>query len=61
MKPILSEWKHCSQEEMIPNEFNMTQMAQHPPIRSTSIPTKIIIYGMFNVGMKLIAVCRVRL
>lgn len=44
-EPILNEWKHHSEEEMIPNVLNMTQMAQHPPIGSAVVPTKAIIYG----------------
>jgi hypothetical protein len=44
-EPILNEWKHHSEEEMIPNVLNMTQMAHHPPIGSTAVPTKAIIYG----------------
>ena len=44
-EPILNEWKHHSEEEMIPNVLNMTQMAQHPPIGSAAVPTKAVIYG----------------
>lgn len=44
-EPILNEWKHHSEEEMIPIELNITQMAQHPRIGSTTVPTKAIIYG----------------
>jgi hypothetical protein len=44
-EPILSEWKHHSQEDMIPNELNMTQMARHPAIGLQSLQTKAIIHG----------------
>ena len=44
-EPILSEWKHHSQEDMIPNELSMTQMVQYPPIGVESFQTKAIIHG----------------
>ena len=45
-EPILSEWKHHSQEVMIPNELNMTEMGQQPRIGAENIQTKAIIHGM---------------
>jgi hypothetical protein len=45
-EPILSEWKHHSQEDMIPNELNMAQMGQQPPTGAENIQTKAIIHGM---------------
>lgn len=43
---ILSDWMHHSLEQVIPNELNITQMAQQSSILSNNASVRSIVYGM---------------